>query len=141
MDKLEVIHNLSRNFVTKNYIGELELFDRIWSLQDLSVEPSIEPIPNAQHTGFIDNITSNPYFTDIVINLIASIIFQLGIFSAGKLIGLANDTLKKRTVSEKLSGKLRDEELVSRVLEYVYENIDDFVATSNDSEVHSHEDK
>ena len=103
----EVIKALSLEFIKQNHPEEAGDFDRIWQLmpEDLSTRGVL--VQREVETRFWDQLIHSPYVTDIVINIVAAILFELGLWSANKVICLIKER-QRRARFEDLIDQLVD---------------------------------
>jgi hypothetical protein len=130
----ELIKHLARQFVTQHYPEETEDFDRIWELMPEDLREREAPVPSEVETRFWDQLIHSPYMTDIVINIIAAIIFELGMYSGKKLVGLIREKQQRAQFEQKWGTRVNKPELVAAVVTFVYTDFEP-VAESNSTMV------
>ena len=118
-----LVKDLSKEYVTQNYPQEAKDFDRIWALMPAELRGREPLVPAEAEMRFWDQLVQSPVVTDIVIGICAAILYDLGKWSGGKLIGLIRDSQKLAAFKRDWSAKVGDLELVASVIDFVYDRV------------------
>lgn len=127
----QLIRELSKGYINEHCPEESDYFEGIWELvpEDL---PSREPsTPSKVGARFAEKLLADPWVASLVIPMVTAALYDLGIYVGERLVGLTKERRLRARLQKRWSAKLKDPQLVSRVMEYVYANLDSVIEAAS----------
>ena len=130
----ELIRRLARQFVAQHHPEEASDFDGIWELMPEDLTKREPPLPIELEQRFWNSLIRSPYITDIVINIVAATVFELGLCAGKNLVGLTRERRRRERFERKWGAEVDDPELVRTLVLFVYDDFESLGAEGSSQE-------